>query len=60
MQSRIPRGNDLVIIIIKPIIQVFTLGLALYTGYTRIIDGMHHLHDVIVGYIVGALFGYIT
>ncbi|VIO94960.1 Uncharacterized protein BM_BM17567 [Brugia malayi] len=59
MQSRIPHGDDLVIII-KPIIQLFALGLALYTGYTRIIDGMHHLHDVVVGYIVGALIGYIT
>lgn len=58
MQSRIPRRG--LAIIAKPLIQLFALGLGLYTGYTRIIDGMHHLHDVIVGYIVGVLIGYIT
>uniref|UniRef100_A0A0R3S2S8 AcidPPc domain-containing protein n=1 Tax=Elaeophora elaphi TaxID=1147741 RepID=A0A0R3S2S8_9BILA len=58
LQSRIPRKG--LAITIKPLVQLFALGLALYTGYTRIIDGMHHLHDVVVGYIVGALLGYIT
>ncbi|EFO19201.2 hypothetical protein LOAG_09294 [Loa loa] len=58
IQSRIPRRG--LAIVAKPLVQLFALGLALYTGYTRIIDGMHHLHDVIVGYVVGVLLGYIT
>ncbi|CAG9529950.1 unnamed protein product [Cercopithifilaria johnstoni] len=58
VQSRIPRTS--LAIIAKPLVQLFVLGLALYTGYTRITDGMHHFHDVIVGYIVGVLLGYIT
>ncbi|VDN00250.1 unnamed protein product, partial [Onchocerca ochengi] len=57
LQSRIPRKE---LIIAKSLVQLFALGLGLYTGYSRIIDGKHHLHDVIVGYIVGALIGYIT
>ncbi|KAL3995202.1 PAP2 family protein [Acanthocheilonema viteae] len=58
VQSRIPHRG--LAIIAKPLIQLFALGLGFYTGYTRVIDGMHHLHDVVVGYIVGILLGYIT
>ncbi|KAM3718698.1 Phospholipid phosphatase [Dirofilaria immitis] len=58
IQSRIPPKS--LAIIAKPLIQLFAFGLALYTGYSRITDGMHHLHDIIVGYIVGALIGYVT
>lgn len=58
MESRIPRRS--LTITAKPLVQLFALGLAFYTGYTRITDGMHHLHDVVVGYIVGVLLGYIT
>ncbi|VDP17762.1 unnamed protein product [Onchocerca flexuosa] len=57
LQSRIPRKD---LIIAKSLVQLFALGLGLFTGYTRVIDGKHHLHDVIAGYIVGALIGYIT
>ncbi|VDK86341.1 unnamed protein product [Litomosoides sigmodontis] len=49
MQSRIPRRG--LTITAKPLVQLFALGLAFYTGYTRITDGMHHLHDVVAKYI---------
>lgn len=58
IQSRIPRTRWT--IFLKPLIQLLLVCLALYTGYTRIVDGKHHLHDVIVGYFAGAIIGYAT
>lgn len=58
VQSRIPRRSTA--IVVRPLIQLSAICLALYVGYSRIIDGKHHPHDVIVGYVVGAIIGYVT
>ncbi|VDK29678.1 unnamed protein product, partial [Gongylonema pulchrum] len=56
--SRVTRRG--LAIIIRPLAQMAAICLALYTGYSRIMDGKHHLHDIIVGYVVGAIIAYLT
>uniref|UniRef100_A0A915Q471 Phosphatidic acid phosphatase type 2/haloperoxidase domain-containing protein n=1 Tax=Setaria digitata TaxID=48799 RepID=A0A915Q471_9BILA len=58
LQSRISHKN--LAIVLKPLVQLSVISMSLFIGYSRIIDGLHHLHDVIVGFLVGTLIGYIT
>uniref|UniRef100_A0A0N5AUY3 AcidPPc domain-containing protein n=1 Tax=Syphacia muris TaxID=451379 RepID=A0A0N5AUY3_9BILA len=44
-------------VLIRHIVQVSLIGISLYTAYTRIIDNMHHLSDIVVGIIAGAIIG---
>ena len=39
-------------------IQLVMLGLALYCGYSRVLDHRHHPTDVLAGSLLGALVGW--
>ena len=39
-------------------IQLVMLGLALYCGYSRVLDQRHHPTDVMAGSVLGALVGW--
>ena len=41
-------------------IQLVMLGLALYCGYSRVLDHRHHATDVLAGSVLGAFVGWIT
>ena len=42
------------------LVQVVMLGLALYCGYSRVLDHRHHATDVLAGSLLGALVGWLT
>ena len=42
------------------LVQVVMLGLALYCGYSRVLDHRHHATDVLAGSLLGAAVGWIT
>ena len=42
------------------LVQLTMLVLALYCGYSRVLDHRHHLSDVVAGSVVGAGVGLLT
>ena len=42
------------------LVQALMLVLAVYCGYSRVLDHRHHLTDVIAGSVLGSLVGYLT
>lgn len=55
LHYRLPMKSYL--IVLRHMLQIGLICLALYVGYTRITDNMHHCSDVVVGYFVGVLIG---
>uniref|UniRef100_A0A0M3IR46 AcidPPc domain-containing protein n=1 Tax=Ascaris lumbricoides TaxID=6252 RepID=A0A0M3IR46_ASCLU len=58
LHSRIPRKHS--VVVLRSIIQITIVCVGFYIGFTRIIDNKHHWTDVVVGYIVGVVVGYLT
>ena len=42
------------------LVQLTMLVLALYCGYSRVVDHRHHPTDVLAGSLMGAVVGWIT
>ena len=42
------------------LVQLVLLVLALYCGYSRVLDHRHHATDVLAGSLLGALVGWYT
>ena len=42
------------------LVELAMLGLALYCGYSRVLDHRHHPTDVLAGSLMGAVVGWIT
>ena len=42
------------------LVQMVLLVLALYCGYSRVLDHRHHATDVMAGSVLGAIVGWIT
>ena len=42
------------------LVQLTMLVLALYCGYSRVLDRRHHLTDVMAGSVLGAVVGFLT
>ena len=42
------------------LVQTVLLVVALYCGYSRVLDHRHHASDVLAGSVLGAIVGWIT
>ena len=45
---------------VRVLVQLTMLVLALYCGYSRVVDHRHHPTDVLAGSLMGAVVGWIT
>ena len=45
---------------VSSLVQVVLIVLALYCGYSRVLDRRHHLTDVMAGSVLGAVVGFLT
>ena len=45
---------------VSSLVQLTMLVLALYCGYSRVLDHRHHATDVLAGSLLGAAVGWIT
>ena len=48
------------VVVATYLVQSVMLGLALYCGYSRVLDHRHHPTDVLAGSVLGALVGWLT
>ena len=46
--------------VVSSLVQVVLIVLALYCGYSRVLDRRHHLTDVMAGSVLGAVVGFLT
>ena len=54
------KAIDAFVVLLAPSLQLFCLILSSWTSLLRVSDYKHHLLDVIVGYVIGAVVGAIT